>query len=50
MDNAKALVKHSRWYEGEVQRTVRFVCNNYDIEPWACQPRCPKQKTESRPV
>lgn len=50
MDNAKALVKHSSWYEGEVQWTVRFVCNYYDIEPWACQPRRPKQKTESRPV
>lgn len=46
MDNAKALVKHSRWYEGEVQRTVRFVCNYYDIEPWACQPRRPKQKNQ----
>ncbi len=50
MDNAKALVKHSSWYEGEVQLTVRSLCNNYDIEPWACQPRRPKQKTESRPV
>lgn len=44
MDNAKALVKHSSWYEGEVQQTVRPLCNYYDIEPWACQPRRPKQK------
>ena len=44
MDNAKALVKHSSWYEGEVQLTVRSLCNYYDIEPWACQPRRPKQK------
>ena len=44
MDNAKALIKHSSWYEGEVQQTVRSLCNYYDIEPWACQPRCPKQK------
>ena len=44
MDNAKALVKHESWYEGEVQQTVRSLCNNYDIEPWACQPRRPKQK------
>ena len=44
MDNAKALVKHSSWYEGEVQQTVRSLCNYYDIEPWACQPRRPKQK------
>lgn len=50
MDYAKVLVKHSSWYEGEVQQTVRSLCNNYDIEPWACQPRRPKQKTESRPV
>ena len=42
MDNAKALVKHSSWYEGEVQQTVRSLCNYYDIEPWACQPRRPK--------
>lgn len=35
MDNAKALVKHSSWYEGEVQQTVRSLCNYYDIEPWA---------------
>ena len=33
MDNAKALVKHSSWYEGEVQQTVRSLCNYYDIEP-----------------
>lgn len=44
MDNAKALIKHSSWYEGEVQQTVRSLCNYYDIEPWACQPRRPKQK------
>ena len=44
MDNAKALVKHSNWYEGEVQQTVRSLCNYDDIEPWACQPRRPKQK------
>lgn len=44
IDKAKAPVKHSSWYEGEVQRTVRFVCNYYDIEPWVCQPRRPKQK------
>ena len=44
MDNAKALVKHSSWYEGEVRQTVRSLCNYYDIEPWACQPRRPKQK------
>lgn len=44
MDNAKALVKHSSWYEAEVQQTVRSLCNYYDIEPWACQPRRPKQK------
>lgn len=44
MDNAKALVKHSSWYEGEVQQTVRSLCNYYDIEPWACQPRCLNQK------
>ena len=44
MDNAKALIKHSSWYEGEVQQTVRALCNYYDIEPWACQPRRPKQK------
>ena len=46
MDNAKALIKHLSWYEGEVQRTVRFVCNYYDIEPWACQPHRPKQKNQ----
>lgn len=44
MDNAKALVNHSSWYEGEVQQTVRSLCDYYDIEPWACQPRRPKQK------
>lgn len=44
MDNAKALVKHSNWYEGEVQQTVRSLCNYDDIEPWACRPRRPKQK------
>ncbi len=33
MDNAKALVKHSSWYEGEVHQTVRSLCNYYDIEP-----------------
>lgn len=44
MDKAKALVKHSSWYEGEVQQTVRSLCNYYDIEPWACQPRRPEQK------
>lgn len=44
MDNAKTLVKHSSWYEGEVQLTVRSLCNYYDIEPWASQPRRPKQK------
>jgi hypothetical protein len=27
-----------------VQQTVRSLCNYYDIEPWACQPRRPKQK------
>lgn len=40
----QALIKHSSWYEGEVQQTVRSLCNYYDIEPWACQPRRPKQK------
>lgn len=50
MDNAKALVKHSSWYEGEVQQKVRSLCNYYDIEPGACQPRRPKKKTESRPL
>lgn len=25
MDNAKALVKHSSWYEGEVQQTVQLL-------------------------
>lgn len=44
MDNAKALVKHSSWYEGEVRQTVRSLCNYYDIEPWACQLRRLKQK------
>lgn len=44
IDNAKALVKHSSWYQGEVQQTVGSLCNYYDIEPWACQPRRPKQK------
>lgn len=44
MDYAKVLVKHSSWYEGEVQQTVRSLCNYYDIEPWACQPRRPEQK------
>lgn len=44
MDKAKALIKHLSWYEGEVQQTVRSLCNYYDIEPWACQPRRPKQK------
>ena len=44
MDNAKALVKHSSWYEDEVQQTVCSLCNYYGIEPWAGQPRCPKQK------
>lgn len=44
MDKAKALVKHSSWYGGEVQQTVRSLCNHYDIEPWVCQPRRPKQK------
>lgn len=44
MDNAQALVRHSSWYEGEVQQTVRSLCNYYDIEPWACQPRRSKQK------
>lgn len=44
MDNAKALVKHSSWYEGEVQQTECSLCNHYDIEPRACQPRRPKHK------
>ena len=44
MDNAKALITHSSWYEGEVQQTVRSLCNYYDIELWACQPRRAKQK------
>lgn len=44
MDNAKALVKHSSWYEGEVQQTERSLYNYYDTEPWACQPRRHKQK------
>ena len=44
LDNANALVKHSSWDEGEVQLTVRSLCNYYGIEPWACQPRRPKQK------
>ena len=50
MDNAKALVNHSSWYEGEVQQKVRSLCNYYDIEPGVCQPRRPKKKTESRPL
>lgn len=44
MDNAKALVKHSSWYEGEVQQTVRSLCNYYDIELWTCLLRRLKQK------
>lgn len=44
MDNAKGLVKHTSWYEGEVQQTVRSLYNYYDLEPWACQPRRHKQK------
>lgn len=27
-----------------MQQTVRCLCNYYDIDPWACQPRRPKQK------
>lgn len=27
-----------------MQQTVRSLCNYYGIEPWACQPRRPKQK------
>jgi len=50
MDNANVLVKHLSWYEGDVQQTVRSPCNDYDIEPWACQPRRPKQTTGSKPV
>ena len=46
MDKAKAHVKHSSWYEGEVQQTVRSLCNYYVIEPWVCQPRRPKQKNQ----
>ena len=44
MDNARALVKASNWYEGEVQQTVRSLCNYYGVEAWPCQPRKPKQK------
>lgn len=44
MDNAKSLVKHSSWYEGDVQQTECSLCNHYDIEPRACQPRRPKHK------
>lgn len=44
MDNAKALIKHSSWYEGDVQQTECSLCNHYDIEPRACQPRRPKHK------
>lgn len=50
MDNAKALVKHSSWYEGEVLQTVRSLCNYYDIEPWAASLVAPSRKTGSRPV
>lgn len=44
MDNAKALVKHSSWYEDKVRQTVRSLCYYYEIEPWECKPRRPKQK------
>ena len=27
-----------------MQQTVRCLCNYYDIDTWACQPRRPKQK------
>ena len=38
-------LQHARpTVKGEVQLTVRSLCNYYDIEPWACQPRRPKQK------
>lgn len=43
MDKARAHVKHSSWYEGEVQQTVRSLCIYYVIESWARQPRHPKQ-------
>lgn len=46
MDKARTHVKHSSWYEGEVQQTVRSPCNYYVIEPWVCQPRRPKQKNQ----
>lgn len=44
MDKARAHVKHSSWYEGEVQQTVRSLCIYYVIESWARQPRRPKHK------
>lgn len=45
MDNARALVKSTDWYEGEVQQTIRSLCNYYGMEPWPCQPRKPRQKS-----
>ena len=44
MDNAKALVRNSGWFEGEIQYVIRSVCSYYGMDPVACQPRAPKQK------
>lgn len=50
MDNAKALVKHSSLYEGEVQQTVRSCATTMTSSRGRVSPVDPSRKTESRPV
>lgn len=44
MDNAKALVRHTDWQEGDIQPAVQSLCRYYRMQPWACKPATPKQK------
>lgn len=44
VDNAKALVRHTDWHEGDIQPAIHSVCRYYKMQPWACTPANPKQK------
>ena len=45
MDNAAPLVRVPNWQEAEIQYAIRSLCTYYGMQPWACKPRTPKQKT-----
>ncbi len=44
VDNAKALVRHADWHEGDIQPAIHSLCRYYNMQPWACKPATPKQK------